>query len=117
MSGQLERARLSAGACQDDRGLVRSSAPLKSDTSCVTAARTAWTGTDGFSSTATRTIRDVALLCAACMLSERLAFALRLEPAKFATVWFPGGIVLAALLLTAPRLWWGQVVGASVGLF
>ncbi len=56
------------------------------------------------------------LVCAGCYVGQVLAFALRFQPPEFTTIWFPGGILLAALLLTPPSLWPVCVLGALAGL-
>src|SRR5262245_58899610 len=60
----------------------------------------------------------VALLVAlGCYLGQLLAFALRFPPEGLTAVWFPGGVVLAALLLAPPRRWAACALGAAAGLF
>jgi two-component system sensor histidine kinase UhpB len=57
------------------------------------------------------------LVAGACYVGQELSFALRFPPARFTTIWFPGGVMLAALLVTPPRRWWAYVLGSAVGLF
>ena len=46
------------------------------------------------------------LVCAGYYGAGIVALALRLEPGGISTIWLPGGVLLAAFLLTPVRLWW-----------
>ncbi len=56
------------------------------------------------------------LLAAGCYLGQQLAFALRVPPLEVSTVWVPGGLLLAALLLAPSTRWPAYVAAAFVAL-
>ena len=56
------------------------------------------------------------LLGVGCYFALRLSIALRLPPAGVATVWFPGGLLLGALLVLPPRRWAAYLVCAFAAL-
>jgi hypothetical protein len=60
----------------------------------------------------------VALLFAAAFFAvQRLTFALRFPPVQRSTIWTPGALLFAALLLAPPRRWWVYYVGLCLGVF
>jgi PAS domain S-box-containing protein len=54
---------------------------------------------------------------AAFFVVQRITFSLRFPPFERTTVWTPGSLFFAALLLTPPRRWWPYVIGLSIGVF
>jgi PAS domain S-box-containing protein len=69
------------------------------------------------SATVVRTALSALLVCAGCYVGQQLSFALRFPPTRLTTIGFPGGILLAALLLVPARRWWACALGACAGLF
>jgi two-component system sensor kinase FixL len=57
------------------------------------------------------------LFAAVFCVVQRLTFALRFPPFERTTIWTPGALIFAALLLTPPRRWWVCFVGLCVGVF
>jgi PAS domain S-box-containing protein len=53
-----------------------------------------------------------ALVCVAYFLGTQLGFALTFKPHPISTLWPPNSILLAALVLTAPRFWWIVLLAA-----
>jgi PAS domain S-box-containing protein len=64
-----------------------------------------------------RTVLTVLLFAAAFCAVQRLTFALRFPPFRRATIWTPGALPFAALLLAPPRRWWVYFVGLCLGIF
>jgi PAS domain S-box-containing protein len=58
----------------------------------------------------------VLLFAAAFCVVQRLTFALRFPPFQRATIWTPGALPFAALLLAPPRRWWLYFVGLCLGI-
>jgi integral membrane sensor domain MASE1 len=59
----------------------------------------------------------ILVFAAAFCLVQRLAFTLRFPPFQRTTIWTPGALVFAALLLTPVRRWWIYYAGLCLGLF
>ena len=59
-----------------------------------------------------QTIRICLLVFAGYYLGARVGFALTFQPHPVSVLWPPNSILLAALLLTPPRLWWLVLVAA-----
>ena len=64
-----------------------------------------------------RTASAVLLFATACFLLQRLSFSLRIPPFQRATVWTPGALLFAALLLAPRRQWWVYYAGLCLGAF
>jgi PAS domain S-box-containing protein len=64
-----------------------------------------------------RTTVTVLLFAAAFCVVQRLTFTLRFPPSYRTTIWTPGALLFAALLLAPPRRWWVYCVGVSLGVF
>jgi transcriptional regulator with GAF, ATPase, and Fis domain len=77
----------------------------------IASRSTSWT------SSAARAAGAALLVGAGCYAGQQLSFALRFPPTQFTTIWFPGGILLAALLLAPVRRWLPCILGAGAGLF
>jgi two-component system sensor kinase FixL len=59
----------------------------------------------------------VLLFAAAFFAVQRLTFALRFPPFQRATIWTPGALLFAALLLAPPGRWWVYYAGLCLGVF
>jgi two-component system, LuxR family, sensor kinase FixL len=53
-----------------------------------------------------------ALVCLGYFIGTKIGFALTFKPHPISTLWPPNAILLAALVLTAPRFWWLLVLAA-----
>src|SRR5215472_14105446 len=59
-----------------------------------------------------RSIVAGVLVCAGYYLGAKLGFALTFQPHPVSVLWPPNSILVAALLLTPPRIWWFLIVAA-----
>jgi PAS domain S-box-containing protein len=66
---------------------------------------------------AARAVPAVLLFAAAFFVVQRLTFTLRFPPYQRATIWTPGALLFAALLLAPLRRWWVYYVGLCLGAF
>jgi PAS domain S-box-containing protein len=62
-------------------------------------------------------VLTVLLFAAAFYILQHLTFAFRLPPYQRATIWIPGALVFAALLLAPPSRWWVYYAGLCLGAF
>jgi two-component system sensor kinase FixL len=53
-----------------------------------------------------------ALVCIGYFIGTKIGFALTFQPHPISTLWPPNAILLAALVLTAPRFWWLLLLAA-----
>jgi two-component system, LuxR family, sensor kinase FixL len=58
---------------------------------------------------------SIMIFAAAFFLLQRLTFLLRFPPFERTTIWAPGALLFAALLLTPPRRWWVYYAGLCLG--
>jgi PAS domain S-box-containing protein len=63
-----------------------------------------------------RALATIVLFAAAFFIVQRLTFAMRIPPFQRTTVWTPGALFFAALLLEPPRRWWLYLVGLCLGV-
>ncbi len=59
-----------------------------------------------------RTAVVALLVCAGYYFTARIGFAFALQPGSVSTLWMPNSILLVALLLVPPRLWWIVLLAA-----
>src|SRR3954454_19332489 len=64
-----------------------------------------------------RTATTAMVLGLGCYLAQQVSIALRFVPSRFSTIWLPGGLLLAALLVVPPRRWRALLPGAAAGIF
>ncbi len=64
-----------------------------------------------------RTALTVLLFAAAFCAVQRLTFTLRFPPFQRTTIWTPGALLFAALLLAPPSRWWVYYAGLCLGVF
>jgi integral membrane sensor domain MASE1 len=53
-----------------------------------------------------------ALVCVGYFIGTKIGFALTFKPHPISVLWPPNAILLAALVLTAPRFWWLLLLAA-----
>jgi len=73
-----------------------------------------WQGRAGLSNVAfdLRTVVAGVLVSVGYYLGAKLGFALTFEPDPISVLWPPNSILVAGLLLTAPRIWWFLLLAA-----
>ncbi len=92
----------------DSRSFMKSmSAPIEAADLAVPAQRAGWR-----SDFHQRAITTCLLVFAGYYLGARVGFALTFQPHPVSVLWPPNSILLAALLLTPPRIWWLVLIAA-----